>query len=214
MMLQRGLWARLALYVVASGLAPVATAASGQSLYATCVACHGAHGEGNPTVGAPAIAGQSAAYVERQLRSFRAGVRGTAKGDTYGAQMRAANVATLRDDKDFAAVAQYVASLPRTSVKPAAKFDARNGNNLYQGKCGACHGGQAEGNDALAAPRLAGLDAAYVKRQLANFRAGVRGANPHDKYGRQMAMMAAMVTAGRDIDDLVGYIHTVGSVTR
>jgi hypothetical protein len=29
-----------------------------------------------------------------------------------------------------------------------------------------------------------------------------------------MAMMAAMVTAGRDIDDLVGYIHTVGSVTR
>lgn len=210
-MMQRGRWARLALCVLASGAAQAATAASGPQLFAPCVACHGARGEGNAAVGAPAIAGQSAAYVERQLRNFRAGVRGTGKGDTYGAQMRAANVATLRADKDIAALAQHVASLPKTSVKPAAKFDARNGNNLYQGKCGACHGGRAEGNEALAAPRLAGLDAAYLKRQLANFRGGARGADPHDKYGRQMALMAATITNERDLDDVIGYVHTVGS---
>ena len=125
--------------------------------------------------------------------------------------MRAASAAMLRNDADLTAVAKYVASLPRTAVKPAAGFDARNGNNLYQGKCGACHGGRAEGNESLAAPRLAGLDTVYLQRQLRNFREGARGAHRHDKYGRQMSMMAPMVANERDITDVVGYIQAAGS---
>ena len=80
--------ARLAFVVVAALGAGVASAATGQQLFAQCVACHGAKGEGNPAVGAPAIAGQHVAYLQRQLRNFRAGVRGTRPGDTQGAQMR------------------------------------------------------------------------------------------------------------------------------
>ena len=187
-----------------------ATAATGQQVFATCAACHGARGEGNPATGAPAIAGQQLAYLQRQLGNFRTGLRGTHKDDKYGAQMRAGAQAVLQDDKATAAVAAYVASLPVTSIKPAVKFDARNGNNLYQGKCGACHGVRAEGNPALFAPRLAGLDAAYIKRQVDNFKHGVRGAQAQDKYGRQMALMAATVTTERELDDVIGYIHSNG----
>ena len=208
---QRALVARLASCVLALSAADRVDAATAPALFAPCVACHGARGEGNPALGAPAIAGQSAAYIRRQLENFRVGVRGTHKADLYGAQMRAANVVMLRNDKDVAALAQHVASMPKTVVKPAAKFDARNGNNLYQGKCGACHGLRAEGNESLSAPRLTGLDAAYLERQLRNFREGVRGAHTSDKFGRQMALMAPTVMAERDIDDVVGYIHSTGS---
>ena len=121
---------------------------------------------------APAIAGQDAAYLRRRLQNFRTGVRGAHNDDVYGAQMRA-TAATLRDDAAITSVAGFVASLPRTTVKPAASGDLHNGNNLYHGKCGACHGGKAEGNPALFAPRLAGLDAAYIKRQYQNFRSSI-----------------------------------------
>lgn len=187
-----------------------AVAASGSQLFATCAACHGAKGEGVAAMNAPAIAGQDAAYLTRQLQNFRSGVRGTHKADTYGAQMRSI-VATLPGDAAINAVAAYVASLPRTSVKPAAGADLHNGNNLYQGKCGACHGTRAEGNAALAAPRLAGLDAAYIRRQFGNFKRGVRGAHASDKYGRQMAMMSATLANERDLEDVIGYIQTAGA---
>ena len=210
-MMPRSLLARLALFVFASSVAASASATTGQQLYAACAACHGGRGEGVAAVGAPAIAGQYESYVRRQLENFRAGVRGTHKADVHGAQMRAASAAMLSNDANLAAVAKYVASLPKIAVKPSAGLDARNGNNLYQGKCGACHGGRGEGNESLAAPRLAGLDTVYLERQLRNFREGVRGAHQHDKYGRQMSMMAPMVATERDIADVIGYIQTAGA---
>jgi cytochrome c553 len=194
-----------------AGLALTASAAASQQAYATCVACHGARAEGNPTLGTPALAGQQPVYLQRQLLNFRAGLRGTHKDDTYGAQMRAGAQAVLGDDKAIAAVVKYIAGLPATSLKPAGKFDARNGNNLYQGKCGACHGGRAEGNVALSAPRLAGLDAAYIKRQFQHFKLGRRGAQPQDRYGRQMALMAGTLASDRDLDDVIGHIHSAGT---
>lgn len=185
-------------------------AADGRAQFASCIACHGSKGEGNTTLGAPAIAGQDAAYLQRQLQHFRAGRRGTHKSDTFGAQMRTAGATTLRDDAAVAAVAAYVAALPKTRQAAPAKGDLRNGNNLYHGKCGACHGGNAEGNRALNAPRLAGLDAAYIRRQFAYFRDGVRGTDPKDVPGRQMTMMARTLPADRDLEDVIAFIHQQG----
>lgn len=185
-------------------------AADGRAQFVSCIACHGSKGEGNTTLGAPAIAGQDAAYLQRQLQHFRAGRRGAHKSDTFGAQMRAASATTLRDDAAVAAVAAYVAALPQTRQAARVKGDLRNGNNLYHGKCGACHGGNAEGNRALNAPRLAGLDAAYIRRQFAFFRDGVRGKDPKDVPGRQMAIMARTLPADRDLDDVIAFIHQQG----
>ena len=187
-----------------------AGAASGSQLFATCAACHGGKGEGMATTHAPAIAGQSAAYLKRQLLNFRSGLRGAHQADAYGAQMRVV-AATLRDDAAASAVADYVAALPKTTVKPAPGADLHNGNNLYQGKCGACHGVRADGNASLSTPRLAGLDAAYLRRQYQHFGAGVRGAHPGDRYGKQMAMMARSLPTAKDLDDVIAYIHASGA---
>lgn len=184
-------------------------AATGPELYATCAACHGHRAEGNPALNAPALAGQQLAYLQRQLQNFRSGLRGTHKNDLPGLQMRAA-AAVLRDDSALTAVAGYLSTLPQTTVKPAAGADLRNGNNLYHGKCGACHGGKAEGNVALSSPRLAGLDAAYIKRQHHNFRAGIRGSSNEDRYGRQMSVMANVLASEKDLDDVIAFIHAQG----
>ncbi|MFC4314313.1 c-type cytochrome [Steroidobacter flavus] len=182
----------------------------GDKLFAPCVACHGSKGEGNATLNAPAIAGQDAAYVERQLRNFRNRRRGVDKSDAIGAQMQASATAMIADDAAVTKIASYVASLPKTINAKSAAGDLRNGNNQYQGKCGACHGVTAEGNPTLKAPRLTGLDASYMKRQFAHFRDGVRGTDPQDTPGRQMAMMAKTLPNERDLDDIIAFIHRQG----
>lgn len=189
-------------------LAGAASAATGPQLFTVCVACHGARGEGNPALGAPAVAGQQPAYVQRQLRNFRAGLRGTRPGDTFGAQMR--NIAlAVRDDPSVVLLATYVGGLPRTTVKPPAAYDAQKGKALYQSRCAACHGVKAEGLPALGTPRLTGLHPVYIKRQLASFRGGLRGAYPADAYGKQMAAMTANVPAGKDLDDLIAFVNSL-----
>ena len=184
-------------------------AAGEEKLYAPCVACHGNKGQGNASLNAPALAGQDAAYLERQLRNFRSGIRGTRKSDTFGAQMRA-TAATLPDEASLAKVAAWIAALPKTQVEKPVTGNLHNGNNLYQGKCSACHGVRAEGNPALKAPRLVGLDAAYLKRQFAHFRDAVRGTDKKDIPGRQMAMMSKTIPTERDLDDVIAFIHQQG----
>lgn len=188
---------------------PASFADDGQKLFAQCVACHGNKGEGNAALNAPAIAGQDVVYIERQLRNFRSRRRGADKSDALAVQMQAA-AAALTDDAAVAKVASYVAKLPKTVNASPARGNLHNGNNLYQGKCGACHGGTAEGNPALKSPRLAGLDAPYIKRQFAHFRDGVRGTDPQDTPGRQMAMMAKTLPTDRDLDDIIAFIHSQG----
>lgn len=184
-------------------------AAEGANLFAPCIACHGSKGEGNAALNAPAIAGQDAVYLERQLHNFRNRRRGAHKSDVYGAQMQAA-VTTLADDAAIVAVASFVAKLAKTVAAAPVGGNLHNGKNLYNGTCGACHGGAAEGSLALKSPRLAGLDATYIKRQFAYFRDGVRGTDPQDKPGRQMAMMARTLPAERDLDDIIAFIHQQG----
>lgn len=57
--------------------------------------------------------------------------------------------------------------------------------------CAACHGAEGEGKQALGAPPLAGQDAAYLARQLNNFKAGRRGYAEQDLAGRHMRSFAS-----------------------
>lgn len=187
--------------------------AAGKAHYAPCAACHGVNAEGNAALNSPAIAGQDAAYVARQLQHFRSGLRGADPADVPGAQMRGM-AAVLPDEQAIADVSAFVASLPVPPATGEVSGDLHNGNNFYQGKCGACHGGKAEGNTGLNSPRLAGLDAGYLKRQFLAFRDGKRGVATEDKFGRQMAMMAKTLPTEKDIDDVMAFIHAQhGSAT-
>jgi cytochrome c553 len=191
--------------LLAHGTTTVLAGSPGEAEYAVCVACHGASGEGDAALNAPALAGQDADYLVRQLMHFKNGLRGADAADVYGAQMRGM-AATLDSEEAVIAVANYLAALPAVVSSEVPEANLRNGENQYNGACGACHGGKAQGNPALNAPRLAGLDAAYLKRQYKNYGAGIRGAHPDDRYGKQMAMMANMLGSEQDLDDVIAFI--------
>ena len=182
-------------------IASTADAESGKQLYQSCISCHGDQAQGNDALGAPALAGQSATYLVRQLGHFQSGLRGSE--DSFAEQMKT-QVASL-SETDVADVSAYLATLA-PAKSPLASGDMRLGNNYYHGSCGGCHGGKAEGNDKLNAPRLAGLSADYLKRQYLHFKSGARGSDAGDRYGRQMKMMAQVLPDDATLDHVIAYI--------
>jgi len=60
------------------------------------------------------------------------------------------------------------------AATPDAAQIARNGNGKGAPPCMACHGADGSGNAAAGYPRLAGLDAAYLLKQLDDFASGTR----------------------------------------
>ncbi len=68
--------------------------------------------------------------------------------------------------------------------------------------CFTCHGTDGMGSEGIQAPRLAGMESWYLKRQLELFRAGGRGVHPMDIEGMEMQPMAAILT-DEQIDDVV-----------
>ena len=95
------------------------------------------------------------------------------------------------------------------STGALAAGDPERGKSLYA-TCGACHGQQAEGMQALNAPALSGLEPWYIVRQLKNFKNGIRGTNPKDTYGMQMAPMAQILPDEQAMEDVAAYIQTLG----
>ena len=59
--------------------------------------------------------------------------------------------------------------------------------------CVLCHGTDGRGNEAVAAPRIAGMEDWYLQRQLEAFRLGWRGVHAADDEGREMQPMAAVL---------------------
>jgi cytochrome c oxidase subunit 2 len=161
-------------------------ATTGAELYRACVSCHGPDGGGDITQGAPAIAGLPAWYVALQLERFQTGLRGKHPDDVEGLRMRPMSL-QMKTETQTQAVAAYVAGLaPVRNPAQLAGADAAAGAQTYV-MCIACHGAEGEGNQAVNAPPLAGLDDWYVARQLRKFRAGVRGSSPEDTIGPAMA---------------------------
>ena len=104
---------------------------------------------------------------------------------------------------------QWLAAQPTyRELVAAAPGDPARGQQLYA-VCSACHGVQGEGNQAMNAPKLAGQDGWYLRRQLEYYKSGVRGTHPEDTFGRQMAPMAATLTDEQAVRDVIAYIETL-----
>jgi cytochrome c553 len=96
------------------GQTPEDQVAAGQQIYragltdkgvAACTACHSPNGTGVASAGFPALSGQHAAYVEKQLKAFRDGAR----ANDPNSMMR--DIAAKLSDTDIKAVAAYVQGL-------------------------------------------------------------------------------------------------------
>lgn len=81
------------------------------------------------------------------------------------------------------------------------------GAEVYE-TCAICHGPNAGGGEDFEAPKLAGQYDWYLKTQLRNFRAGIRGTHDDDDNGQIMRPMAEELS-DEDIDNVVAYILTL-----
>ena len=191
--------------ILAAAYSPLADAAATKAAAppgaVPCQACHGARGEGMATVNAPSIAGQSAHYIQKQLRDFASGAR---------ENLIMGGIAKSLSSADRAKVAAYYASLPVPPVArnagPSATVAARGHELAVQGveakhvqACDNCHGPEGSGV-APSGPYLAGQMASYLASQLKSWQQGTR----RNDAGKLMALVAARLDE-TDIDAVTAY---------
>jgi cytochrome c553 len=75
------------------------------------------------------------------------------------------------------------------------------------GFCTVCHGTQGNGNPGIRAPKIAGIEPWYLKRQLEHFRSQLRGTQPTDVSGMEMQPVA-MQLDDKAIDAVALYVGT------
>ncbi len=151
-----------------------------------CVGCHGP--DGNSVAPAfPKLAGQSAAYIEKQLADYLAGRR---RNDIMAGIMPQVNKADFTAlGAFFAAQAVQPAPVENAKLLPAGKKLYDDGNvDSGVPACAGCHGEKGEGNERY--PRLAGQFPAYTLIQMQEFKAGKRN---NDK-GKVMRAVAERMT--------------------
>ena len=171
-----------------------------------CTTCHGAEGIGNIAIEAPRLAGMEAWYLKRQLENFRAGIRGTHGEDIQGIAMRP--MAAKLSDESIADIVDWVGDWEYVAAEATVEGNVRQGRTAFQA-CAACHGANAQGNEALGAPALAGQNDWYLLTQLRNFRAGFRGSHQEDTFGSQMVTMSKTLTDDQAVINVVSYINTL-----
>lgn len=173
-----------------------------------CTVCHGVQMKGNPNIQAPRLSGMDKTYIERQLRAFKTGWRGTHENDLVGMEMRP--MAAILSDAQITAAARYVNAVSSEPPPLTIDGDAGRGETHYA-SCAACHGAGGEGVPAVGGPPLTGLNDWYLARQLSNFKDGTRGSSPGDAYGAQMRAATATLMDDVAIRDVVTYINSLQS---
>jgi cytochrome c553 len=157
----------------------------------TCAECHSLDGiSAMPRF--PKLAGQRPGYIAKQVRDFRDGRR---RND--GGQMAA--IAGEIDDQDLARSAAYFAGLPPPPPDLSLPTDTnewKRGAALYREgdiasgivRCGSCHD---DGESTrLGAPLLEAQHAAYLAKQLRDWRSGAR----QNDSSRTMPAIAAKLS--------------------
>ena len=160
-------------------------AGKGKALSASCAACHGADGNSsNPEW--PKLAGQSEAYLIKQLTEYRNGKRKNAVMNGMAA--------AIQSDEDVMHLATYYANSEAKPGEAKNKDIVVEGQSIYRGgiveacvaACSACHGPTGSGNPAAKFPKVSGQHAKYSTMQLQYFKSGERN-NDSGKMMRNLA---------------------------
>ena len=132
----------------------------------TCGTCHGVNGRSvSPTF--PNLAGQTATYIEAQLKAFKDQSRADPDAQAYMWGM-----ASQLSDTTITALAGYFAAQPAAPGRGGNSALIAQGKHLFEEgvparqipPCASCHGAHAEGMAVF--PRLAGQHAPYLLKQL------------------------------------------------
>lgn len=162
----------------------------GERLYATCSACHGVSGMGQPDGPAPVLAGQHGSVLLRQFADYRTGSRWDPRME-HVARLRAFAAA-----EDLADIAAFLSQLDTPS--PAAIGDGADlavGARAFVLGCAYCHGATGQGDAERVIPRLAGQHHGYLERQVQD---AVEGRRPQlqSSHGTRLARLSAAEIRG------------------
>jgi cytochrome c553 len=194
--------------VAAAPAAPLGNAQAGAEKAESerCIECHGATGQGAGHGNGPEgkfakLAGQHPAYILKQIREFRSGVR---KHDQMAIMARSVS------DEDVLDIAAYFAQQPAMSGDGNKAYAAVQ--QLYtQGDaargipaCASCHG--ADGRKTLSPthPVIGGQEWRYLDQQLRDWRSGER----HNSPGGVMNTVAKPLTDA-EIEGLANYLASL-----
>lgn len=188
----------------------------GKEINGTCAACHGDQGAGGKKGEYPRLAGQRAAYLERQLKSFRARTRINIPMFPY-TQERELSDDDIKDVSAYLAGIELSNRMPtytgkedaltrllmaeKVMIIPRAEGDLANGEAIYQKKCAACHGKSGKGRGMF--PILVGQYTSYLKRQTDLY---VKGDRPHDEEG---VVGVLNTLKEQDIQDILAYLTSI-----
>lgn len=112
----------------------------------------------------------------------------------------------VRNIKALAALAVVLSAAACNEAPPPVSM--ARGKALFE-TCTPCHGDRGLGNASLSVPSIAGLPAWYVEKQLRNFQASIRGANPYDTIGLHMESMSRTMDLKNDIPSVAMYVASL-----
>ena len=155
-----------------------------------CAACHGLGGRSTQAQ-YPILAGQTARYIDLQLRDFQAGRRSN--------ELMTPMVAGLTRD-EMRELADYFAKQtpPVQSFKPDSAKAALGKLKADETLCTMCHLGGFAGQNEV--PRVAGQHFDYIIKQLSDFKARTR-----TNDAGTMTSVAGTLNA-QDIENLAHYL--------
>ena len=199
---------------VVQGAAPAGD--TGKEINGVCAACHGENGQGGKRGEYPRIAGQRAAYLKDQLRSFRDRRRINIPMYPYTQERELS-------DADIEAVSDYLAAIDlptkwpefkdtddaltrleavdKVMIIPRAEGDLGNGKAIYQKECAACHAKDGRGRGKF--PMLIGQYTIYLLKQVEAY---VKGERPHDEEGT-VGILNKLKQ--QDIQDILAYLTSI-----
>jgi cytochrome c553 len=171
---------------------------AGKTKVASCVSCHGEHGNSTMPM-FPKLAQQNSSYLVNQLKAFKDGTR---------KDPMMATIAMSLTDNDMVDIAHYYEA-QKESPEPEETFDSAEerkdhetlvaqGGDLYRNgdlkrevsACIACHGPYGEGNKPAGFPQLRSQHKGYLIKALTDFKSGSRSNNNEN----MMHMIAVKMT--------------------
>jgi cytochrome c553 len=170
-----------------------ADAAAGEKKSASCTTCHG--NDGNSAAAAyPNLAGQTSAYLYKQLKDFKEGRRKS---------VVMSPMVGFMSDQDMQDLADYfsVQSPQRSSFSPDPTMVAEGKKITQDLKCVSCHQSNFKGLNEF--PRVTRQQYNYTVKQLKDFRDGVR-----TNDNGTMAPLAKNLT-DEQIKAIVHYLSTL-----
>jgi len=148
-----------------------------QQRIASCIACHGEHGEGSPGSGYfPRLAGKPATYLARQMQDFQNGLRKYAPMEYTVRQL---SPEYMREIAEYFSAQQV--PYGRSEVPTVSDAVIQRGNELVEKgdpsrqipACASCHGSQLTGVEP-STPGLVGLPYDYISAQFGSWRTHTR----------------------------------------